>query len=375
VSAQANLGLGAFTLRRSFSTAHRLAAVLSLIVFAQILPAHADVSIFTFRERVQRSDMIITCVVENQRRVAFGLAGLFGNLHTYTKESSVRVTGCLKGSAAPGDTLRVRTDNAFKCDTSSLQKGVEYILMLRDTGKGYYVDVHAGQGEWVIGEIGKEKRVYAPTYWSYGGDPLSEFEEWVKWAMRKPETGSSDVVDGTSEALALAQQELERAGIDVEGFSLQPISRDQPDRGYGDLPELPGFCDDGDSVWCVRWVWPGYTGSVYGPSWTGIHCFVHPSTRKVRIVDHPVGRRLAPEEVLEFLFGKDQDGTPVARRITKQDFLKKASRAQRFGRPVAPPALPPRPHFFMVPGRGKSLLVLLDDTPKIVYDAEILSNE
>ena len=259
-----------------------LTITLGCLLALSIEQANGSVLGYPFRTRVQKSDLIVEGIVEEQ----LDIEGYNRHdIQCFTKKSLIKVTEVYKGSISKGDEITVFSHRNFACDTSRrLKKGGRFLLMLK-RHEGAFSDVNHGNGMWeiftletnklfMINELGSRK-------W---GQPYEQFKYDLAWVMSKPPSWPQEPTLSLEQAQMVALETLFEANVDMKGFELTK----QELLNIGS--EMIGIAHKGDPMWLFQWRKPEAKNHNPMPYGTFLYCYVHAHTGKLRCGPPPLGR-------------------------------------------------------------------------------------
>ncbi|MHC4489185.1 MAG: hypothetical protein ACYSW7_08435 [Planctomycetota bacterium] len=157
-----------------------LIIISSLLLFSET-HIYGKVGTYPFRDRVQKSALIVEAIVEKQTEIP----DIDLKDHTaFRMKSVVKVTRVYRAASAQPDTITVFSHMNFICDTSrKLAVGRRYLLMLKPHGSGY-ADVNFGRGTWEIVTIEPDGRfVVGDSSQRTGGQSYEQFQRNLSWAL------------------------------------------------------------------------------------------------------------------------------------------------------------------------------------------------
>jgi len=290
----------------------------------------------------------------------------------HTKESLVKVSKVHKGDVTVGQTIRVRSDSTFICDTSRLAASRKYVLILKGTGE-VYTDLSHGQGTWWIMPLGGRQIAVNVGAVTTGGWPIDTFRSRLAWAMTDPLDRPTKPTLSKDQALKIARRTLAQGGVDLAAFKLKKAELLR----IGS--DLVGVAHKGDWMWMCDWQKPEAAGKNPRPMGAFVFCYVHARTGAVQS-SFPGG--LCPEDICRvFLktyspFRKHFDALAEKARfrtLTEAELRARAGRA--VGRPFSKlrATYAPTTRFLLADfpeaADGRSVLFVLTPERTICYAA------
>ena len=236
---------------------------------------YGSVIVYPFRERVQKSDLIVEGVVEEQTDIVDYDRN---DLRSFRKKSVLEVANVYKGNVAGGDRITVFSHMNFICDTSrKLTEGRRYVLMLKRHGAGF-ADVNYGRGMWEIVTLQPEGRFMIGDLWmSTWGQSYEQFQGSLDWALSEPPSWPAEPAISAEQAKKIALEVLSETDVDLKGFELRS------QRLLDMKTELIGVAYRGDPMYRMDWVRPKAPGQSSRPAGSFVFCYVHAHTGKSHI--------------------------------------------------------------------------------------------
>jgi hypothetical protein len=265
--------------------------ILSIIIGCLlVLPAqqaHGLVAVYPFRQRAQKSDLIVEGVVEKQTdNHVFDRK----DIHSFRKKSVLKVAKVYKGTIAKGNKLTIFFHMNFLCDTSKkLSEGGRFLLMLKRHDAGF-ADVNHGRGMWEIITLDADEQFIV-------GDPLDRtwgqsyklFKNDLTWALSKPPSRSKQPTISAEQAKKIALKALSKANVDLKGLQL---TKQKLVKTAGDMI---GIAYQGDPMWLFRWTKSKDKERNPLSSGTFLFCYVHAHTGKPNIGPRSLREPLSAE--------------------------------------------------------------------------------
>jgi hypothetical protein len=269
---------------------NRILIIISVLVLISAARVYGEVAGYPFREKVQKSALIVEGVVEKQTEIPDC------NLKDHTAfrmKSVVKVTRVYKYKAASTslDTITVFSHMNFICDTSrKLAVGRRYLLMLKPHGSGF-ADVNYGLGIWEIVTLEPEGRfLVSDSSVRTGGQSYEQFQHDLSWALAAKPSWPKEPAVSHDQAKKIAMQALSNANADLKGFELVK------EKLLNIASNHIGVAHKGDPMWLFHWTKPDAIGQSPLPPGTFFYCYVHAHTGKT-------------------IFGPNLSKTPPARNI------------------------------------------------------------
>ncbi|GEM_PF-3392774 len=233
------------------------------------------VAVYSFRERAQKSDLIVESVVEKQTDNHDYDSK---DLRSLRKKSVLKVTKVYKGNVAEGDRVTVFSHMNFVCDTSrKLVEGRSYLLMLKKQGAGF-TDVNHGRGMWEIVTLEPEGQFVVGDLWmSTWGQSYEQFQRNLVWGLLERPSWPKKPAISAEQAKKIALEALSQTDVDLTGFELR--SQELLKMGT----ELVGVAYEGDPMWRIDWVRPKAPGESVRPAGSFVFCYVHAHTGESHI--------------------------------------------------------------------------------------------
>lgn len=249
-----------------------ISIIIGVLLILLVTQAYGLVATYPFRERAQKSDLIVEGVVEKQIDIrGYDLQ----DLRSFRKKSLFKVSKVYKGNIAEGNSITVFSHMNFLCDTSRiLAEGRRYLLMLKAHESGF-ADVSYGRGMWEIVTLEPQKQFVAGYLWlKTWGKSYEEFQENLAWALLEPPSWPEKPTISFDQALEIALQKLSEQKIDVKTFEL---NKKELINIAGDII---GIAYKDDPMWYFRWTTP--EAKKQGPSLqkTVMACYIHAYTGK-----------------------------------------------------------------------------------------------
>jgi hypothetical protein len=251
---------------------NRILIMISGLILISATHGYGAVVAYPFRDKVQKSVLIVEGVVEKQTEIpdydrtdysAFQMMSIF------------KVTCVYKADSAEPDTLTVFSHMNFLCDTSrKLAVGRRYLLMLQPYGSGF-ADVNYGRGMWEIVNLKPDGQfAVADSSARTGGQSYSQFRRNLSWALSENPSWPQKPAISSEQAGKIALEALAKANVDLKGFELVK-------HGLLNIAsDNIGIAYKGDPVWLFHWIKPEAKGQSPLPTGTFFYCYVHAHTGK-----------------------------------------------------------------------------------------------
>lgn len=248
---------------------------ISILLMLSASRVYGLVAVYSFRERAQKSALIVEGVIEKQTdNHDYDQK----DLHSFRKKSVLKVTKVYKGNVAEGDRITVFSHMNFVCDTSrKLAEGWRYFLMLKRHGTGL-ADVNYGRGMWEIVTLEPEGQFVVGDLWmSTWGQSYEEFQRNLVWGLSERPSWPEKPAISAQQAKKIALEALSQTDVDLTGFEL----RSQKLLKMG--TEIIGVAYEGDPMWRIDWVRPKARGESVRPPGSFVFCYVHAHTGESHI--------------------------------------------------------------------------------------------
>lgn len=251
----------------------RVLIIISGLITLSATQVYGKVATYPFRDRVQKSALIVEGVVEKQTEISDYDRK---DLYTFRMKSLLRVTRVYKGDVAKADTITVFSHMNFICDTSrKLAEGRRYLLMLKSYGSGF-ADVNYGRGMWEIVTLEPDGQFVVGDSWATtGGQPYKQFRHNLFWAMSETPSWPQKPAISTEQARKIALETLSRANVALKGF--EPTNHEL----LNIASDAIGVAYKGDPMWYFRWAKPEAKEQSPSPPGTFLYCYVHAHTGKI----------------------------------------------------------------------------------------------
>lgn len=303
--------------------------IISSLIILSATKVYSSVIVYPFRERAQRSDLIVEGVVEKQTEIHDYDRT---DLNSFRMKSVLKVAKVYKGNITAGDTITIFSHMNFVCDTSSkLAHGRRYLLMLKTHGLGF-ADVNYGRGMWEIVTLASDKEFVVGGLWARTwGQSYEEFQDNLVWALSEPPSWPEKHTISTEEAKKIALDALCKANVDLKGFELKKEKLLKIGR------EMVGIAHKGDPMWLFDWAKPEAQGRSPRPAGTFVFCYVHAHTGKYYSrpnlyreipVDRSVRLFLKTHHRSRQIYNKHADNINIS-RIAEEEFRNLLPRVKR----------------------------------------------
>jgi hypothetical protein len=197
-----------------------------------------------FRDVVTSSDVIAEGKVIEQTDINQNAKW---NTDVCRKQSIFKISHLYKGDFREGQSLSVLSDFGFICNTSRLEKGGQYLLLLEHRPEGF-ADIGSGQGTFEIIDLGPHRQaVVGSMSFKSGFFPLDQFRKDLLWALAGPNSSATGPAIDESAALAIAGKLINQTGIDLSDYR---ASKPKPFKANYDFI---GVAYKGDSMWFIQW--------------------------------------------------------------------------------------------------------------------------
>lgn len=254
---------------------NRIFIIISGLILISAAHVYGKVGTYPFRDRVQKSALIVEAIVEKQTEIP----DIDLKDHTaFRMKSVVKVTRVYKADSAQPDTITVFSHMNFICDTSrKLAVGRRYLLMLKPYGSGF-ADVNYGRGMWEIVTLETDGRfVVSDSSTRTGGQSYSRFRRNLSWALAEKPSWPQKPAISHDQANKVALQALSNANADLKGFKLVK------EKLLNIASDNIGIAYKGDPMWLFHWTKPDAIGQSPLPPGTFFYCYVHAHTGKTII--------------------------------------------------------------------------------------------
>jgi tetratricopeptide (TPR) repeat protein len=285
------------------SNARTISIIIFCLLVSSVRQVYALVAIYPFRERTQRSDLIVEGVFEKQtENPGFD----WQDINSFRKKSLLKVTKVYKGDIAEGNKLTIFSHMNFPCDTSrKLTEGGLFLLMLRrhDTG---FTDVNHGHGMWEIITLDKDEQfIVGDLQDRTWGQSYKQFKNDLAWALSKPPSKPKQPTISAEQAKNIALEALSKANVDLKGFQL---TKQKLTNTAGDMI---GIAYKGDPMWLFRWTKPEAEAFNPAPPGTFLSCYVHAHTGKSSIGPKSLREPLSTENSCRLLLKTYRHYRPI----------------------------------------------------------------
>lgn len=303
--------------------------IISSLIILSATKVYSSVAVYPFRERAQRSDLIVEGVVEKQTEI-HGYDRT--DLNSFRMRSVLKVAKVYEGNITAGDTITIFSHMNFVCDTSSkLAHERRYLLMLKTHGLGF-ADVNYGRGMWEIVTLASDKEFVVGDLWARTwGQSYEEFQDNLVWALSEPPSWPEEPTISTEEAKKIALDALCKANVDLKGFELKK------EKLLNIGSEMVGIAHKGDPMWLFDWAKPEAQGRSPRPAGTFVFCYVHAHTGKYYSgpnlyreipVDRNVRLFLKTHHRSRQIYNKHADNINIS-RIAEEEFRNLLPRVKR----------------------------------------------
>ena len=248
----------------------RIPIIINVLVMLSATHAYGLAETYPFRQRAQKSDLIVEGVVQKQ----MDMSDYDGkDLHSFRKKSVFKITKVYKGNITEGDNITIFSHMNFLCDTSKkLVEKHRYLLMLKRRKDGFE-DVNYGRGMWEIVTLETDKQFMAGDLLaSAWGRPYEQFKEDIAWALSEPPSWPEKPTISAKEAKNIALEVLSRGKGDLKGFRLKK------QKLFNIGSDIIGFAYKGDPMWFFDWEKPETQDESPGPPGSFFSCYVHAHT-------------------------------------------------------------------------------------------------
>ncbi|MHC4656326.1 MAG: hypothetical protein ACYS91_15105, partial [Planctomycetota bacterium] len=197
---------------------NRILIIISSLLLLSATHIYGKVATYPFRDRVQKSALIVEAIVEKQTEIP----DCDLKDHTaFRMKSVVKVTRVYKADSAQPDTITVFSHMNFVCDTSrKLAVGRRYLLMLKPHGSGF-ADVNYGRGMWEIVALEPYGQfLVSDSSTRTGGQSYSRFRRNLSWALAEKPSWPQTPAISHDQAEKIALEALSNANVDLKGFEL-----------------------------------------------------------------------------------------------------------------------------------------------------------
>lgn len=252
-----------------------ISLVIHVLVILSAAPGYGRVIVYSFRERAQKSDLIVEGMVEEQTD---NRDYDQDDLYSFGKKSVLKVTKVYKGNVAEGDRITVFSHMNFICDTSrKLAEGSPYVVMLKKHGVGF-TDVNYGYGMWEIVTLEPEGQFVVGELWmSTWGQSYEQFRRNLAWGLSERPSWPQKPAISAEQAKKIALEALSQTDVNLTGFELR--SQELLKMGT----EIIGIACAGDPMWRIDWVRPKPPGESVRPPGSFVFCYVHAHTGESHI--------------------------------------------------------------------------------------------
>lgn len=250
----------------------RILIIISSVLLLSATNIYASIAGYPFREKVQKSALIIEAVVEKQAEIPdYDLK----DHRAFRMKSTLKVTKVYKAASAITDIITVFSHMNFICDTSKkLTVGRRYLLMLKPHGSGY-ADINHGLGTWEIVTLEPDGEfVVSDSSTRTGGQSYEQFQQNLHWALSEKPSWPTKPTISLEQAKRIALQALSDASADLKGFELKK------QKLLNIASDTIGVAYKGDPMWLFHWTKPQARGKSPLPPGTFLYCYVHAHTGK-----------------------------------------------------------------------------------------------
>jgi hypothetical protein len=244
--------------------------IISCLLLLSATNVYASIAGYPFREKVQKSALIVEVVVEKQTEIPdIDLK----DLRAFRMKSTLKVTKVYKPDSAKADTITVFSHMNFICDTSrKLAPGRRYLLMLKPHGSGY-ADINHGRGTWEIVTLESDGQfVVGDSSARTGGQSYEQFQQNLLWALSEKPSWPTKPAISAEQAKRIALQALSDANADLNGFELTK------QKLLNIASDTIGVAYKGDPMWLFHWTKPQARHKSPLPPGTFLYCYVHAHT-------------------------------------------------------------------------------------------------
>jgi hypothetical protein len=271
----------------------RILTIISSSLLLSATHIYGKVATYPFRDRVQKSALIVEAVVKKQTEIPdYDLK----DLRAFRMKSTLKVTKVYKAESTEADTITVFSHMNFICDTSKkLAPGRRYLLMLKPHGSGY-ADVNYGRGTWEIVALEPNGQfVVGDSYARTGGQSYEQFQQNLLWALSEKPSWPEKPAVSAEQAKQIALQALSDSNTDLNGFEL--IKQ----KLLNIASDTIGVAHKGDPMWLFHWRKPQARPKSYLPPGTFFYCYVHAHTGKTLIGPNLKGKNPPTRNIRLFL--------------------------------------------------------------------------